>query len=190
MFLIFQAYYNPDGFIRKSSGLIAGKGTPLIGEGAFGVIDHNGQGFTEKNLEDKYSLIFFGYTYCPDVCPIGLSLLSSAYSELPKTMQNEVQIIFASVDPKRDTPEVLKEYRENFSANITALTGTKKQIDDLVKKYAVYYDIKNTGDDEYYLVDHSSYIYLIGPDGRYLKHFDHNVSVEKVVGELTQYLAK
>ncbi len=150
----------------------------LIG-GPFELVDFNGKPFTEKDLKGKYSLIYFGYTYCPDVCPTELQTMTLALEQLGP-LAKKIRPIMISVDPERDTPKVLKEYLSNFYPGFIGLTGTPEQIRKVGKAYRVFYrktDEKSASD---YLMDHSSIVYLMDPEGRYLKHFPYGMEPGKM----------
>ncbi len=124
-----------------------------------------------KDLRGKYLLIYFGYTHCPDVCPTTLLLMSNVLSHAGAAA-GKIQPVFISVDPARDTPEVAAAYAKNFGKNFLGLSGTPAQIAQAAESFKVYYskvDDKNSALG--YGVDHSSFIYLMGPDGHYIDHF-------------------
>ncbi len=161
---------------------------PVIG-GAFELVDQNGKPFTEKNLKGKYSLIYFGYTYCPDVCPTELQTMTQAL-EMLGPMASRIRPVMISVDPERDTPEVLKEYLTNFYPGFVGLTGTPEQVRKAGQAYRVFYrktDEKSASD---YLMDHSSIVYLMDPKGRYLKHFAYGTSPEKMADGIRKAIEK
>lgn len=145
-------------------------GTALVG-GPFNLVRQDGIRITEKDLQGHYSLIFFGYTYCPDVCPAGLQVMSAALEKLGGRADN-IQPVFITIDPERDTAEVLASYVENFHPRLIGLTGSAEDVARAAKAYRVYY-AKAKGEEagEDYLMDHSSIIYLMGPKGEFVKHF-------------------
>jgi protein SCO1/2 len=136
--------------------------------GPFSLIDGDGHPVTDQTWRGKYMLVYFGYTFCPDVCPTTLSNVADALDKLgPKA--DRLQALFITVDPKRDTASVVKQYAAAFSPRITGLTGSPAQIATAAKAYRVYYAEHRTGpgpDD--YSMDHSSVLYLMGPDGRFI----------------------
>lgn len=116
-------------------------------------------------------LVFFGYTFCPDICPLGLSNVAGAIDILDE-QSIELDPIFVTVDPKRDTPEVLREYVSAFHERFEGLTGKEDQIRELASAFLAYYEVSSeTKDDEYYLVDHTSYVYLVSKDGELLGYY-------------------
>ena len=136
--------------------------------GPFSLIDGDGRPVTDQTWHGKYMLVYFGYTYCPDVCPTTLTNLSDALDKLG-AKADRLQPLFITVDPKRDTPQVVKQYAAAFGPRIIGLTGSAEQIAAAAKAYRVYYAEHRTGpgpDD--YSMDHSSVLYLMGPDGRFI----------------------
>ncbi len=129
----------------------------------FSMTNHLGSEFSNKDLNNKWSFIFFGFTHCPDVCPITLSVLDQASSKLEENIKS--QTILISVDPKRDTPEKLKEYVSHFNHDMIGLTGSNEQLKSLTQSLGAIYSIPND-EDENYLVDHSAHIFVIAPDGK------------------------
>ncbi len=165
-----------------------GSGTALIG-GPFALTDQNGKRVTEKDFLGKYALIFFGYTYCPDICPTELQVMSAALDQMgPKA--DAIQPVFITIDPARDTPEVLKSYVENFHPRMMGLTGTPEDVAGVARAYRVYYSRAAGGDGANYLMDHSSILYLMGPDGKYLKHFTYMTDAKRLASELDAALAR
>jgi cytochrome oxidase Cu insertion factor (SCO1/SenC/PrrC family) len=154
--------------------------------GPFTLTDQNG---TERHAEDfrgKLMLIYFGYTYCPDVCPTELQTMSEALDRLG-AKGDAVQPIFITVDPARDTPEQLKSYAENFHPRLLALTGSAEQIAQVARAYKVFYQPVKQGDGEY-LMDHSSIVYLMDRDGHYLAHFGGNLNAEQMAAAIAKHL--
>ncbi|MCB1433238.1 MAG: SCO family protein [Alphaproteobacteria bacterium] len=153
----------------RGTAIQTGTGEALVG-GPFTLVDQTGKSITDKDFRGKYMLIFFGYTYCPDVCPTELQVMMAAIDTLgPRAA--EVQPIFITIDPDRDTPEVMQSYVENFGPSLVGLTGTAEQIAQVAKAYRVYYAKSGNTKTQDYLMDHSSIIYLMGPDGLFVKHF-------------------
>jgi cytochrome oxidase Cu insertion factor (SCO1/SenC/PrrC family) len=164
-----------------------GSGEALVG-GPFAMTDQNGQRVTEKDFLGRHMLVFFGYTYCPDICPTELQVMMAALDSMGPEAE-KVQPIFVSVDPARDTPEVLKAYVENFSPRLIGLTGSPEEVAAMAKAYRAYYAKSgDTSSPDAYLMDHSSIIYLMGPDGRFVKHFAYTTDPQRLAGELRQQL--
>lgn len=133
--------------------------------GDFELPAHTGQPFRLADYRGKAVLLFFGYTYCPDVCPTTLATMARVETLLGADSQR-LQTVFVSVDPDRDTPARMAEYVGNFKAHAVAATGTKEQIDALVAKYAAFYEKQASDSAMGYMVDHTSRLYLIDPHGR------------------------
>lgn len=164
-----------------------GSGTALVG-GFFSLLDQDGRRVTEKTFLGKYMLVFFGYTYCPDVCPTELQVMSAALDQLGPEAER-IQPVFVSIDPARDTPEVLKAYVSNFSPRLVGLTGTAEEVAAIAKAYRVYYARAGSGNSNTdYLMDHSSIIYLMGPDGSFVKHMPYTTDAGKLAAELKETL--
>jgi protein SCO1/2 len=163
-------------------------GTALAGAigGPFQLVDQNGQTVTDADLKGKWSLIYFGYTHCPDACPTALNDISIALSDLgPK--RDAVRPVFITVDPERDTPESLKAYVTSFDAPILALTGSAEQVAQAAKGYRVYYaKHPEAGGD--YSMDHSSVIYVMDPEGRFTASFTHESAPEQIAARLKKLI--
>jgi len=118
-----------------------------------------------SDFRGKVVLLYFGYTHCPDICPTALALTMAALKELNESELAQIQTLFISVDPERDTPERLDEYTHFFHPNILGITGTKSEIDNVTKHFGAYYRIPGHVSGENYAVDHSSQTLVIGKDG-------------------------
>ena len=155
--------------------------------GPFRLVDQNGKTVTDGDLKGKWSLVYFGYTHCPDACPTALNDISIALDGLgPK--RDAVRPVFITVDPERDTAEVLKAYVTSFDAPIMALTGTPEEIAQAAKEYRVYYaKHPEAGGD--YSMDHSSVIYVMDPEGRFTASFTHEDTPEDIAERLKKLLA-
>ena len=155
--------------------------------GPFRLVDQNGKAVTDADLKGKWSLIYFGYTHCPDACPTTLNEIAIALDDLgPK--RDAVRPVFITVDPERDTPEVLKSYVTSFDAPILALTGTPEAVAQAAKDYRVYY-AKHPEPGGDYSMDHSSVIYVMDPEGRFTATFTPESSPEDIAARLKKLLA-
>jgi protein SCO1/2 len=142
---------------------------------------------SEKDFLGRHMLVFFGFTYCPDICPTELQVMTAAL-DMMGADGDRIQPVFITVDPERDTPEVMKSYVENFGPRLVGLTGSLEEITAVAKAYRVYFaKAAKTGTDDY-LMDHSSIIYLMGPDGRFLKHFTYTTDAQKLAAALKEAL--
>lgn len=133
----------------------------------FTSIDHNGNEFGLSNLTGHWSFIFFGFTHCPDICPISLGVLNTAYKALnTEYLKENIQVIFTTVDPERDTTEHLKQYIEYYNEEFIGLGGSKQQVDSLARQIGIAYGKSDIQSETEYQVDHSASIFLIDPQGR------------------------
>ncbi len=139
----------------------------------FDLVDQNNKPFRLEQLENKWTFMFFGYTFCPDICPTTMSALTAAISELKNSpaAAKDVQVIFVSVDPQRDTTEKLANYMSFFNKEFTGVTGTRKELDGLVSQAGAGYAIEPETAPGEYLVSHTSAIFLINPDGELIASF-------------------
>jgi protein SCO1/2 len=160
-------------------------GTASIG-GDFTLVDQNGKTRRAEDFRGKLMLIYFGYTYCPDVCPTELQTMGDAV-DLLGDKQDAVQPIFVTIDPERDTPEQLRLYAESFHPRLVALTGSKEQVAAAARAYKVYY-AKRPQEGGDYLMDHSSFVFLMGRDGKYLMHFGPGTTPEQMAAAIRQRL--
>ncbi|MGD0432238.1 MAG: SCO family protein [Acetobacteraceae bacterium] len=157
--------------------------------GPFSLIDGDGHPVTDQTWHGKYMLVYFGYTYCPDVCPTTMTNLADALDKMG-VKADRLQPLFITVDPKRDTPAVVKQYAAAFGPRIIGLTGSAEQIAGAAKAYRVYYAEHRTGpgpDD--YSMDHSSVLYLMGPDGRFIAPLRADQSGPEMAAALTKLMS-
>jgi protein SCO1/2 len=133
--------------------------------------------------------VFFGYTYCPDLCPTELQVMSAALDSLG-AKADAIQPIFISFDPERDTPAVLKQYVSNFHPRLVGLTGTPEEVAAAAKAYRVYYSkVPNSSAPDTYLMDHSTITYLMDPQGKFLKHFSYSTDSAAMAKALEEAMA-
>ncbi len=158
--------------------------------GPFTLTDQDGKTVTDADYRGKYLLIYFGYTYCPDVCPTELGTMARAMDLLGR-QADKVQPMFISVDPERDTVAHLKDYVGLFHPNLVGLTGTPEQVKAAAKAYRVYYAKapQEGGKPGDYLMDHSSFLYLMGPDGRFLGVYPAGTTADRVAQDLGSRIA-
>ena len=155
----------------------------------FKLVDQDGKPADESVLKGKWTVLFFGYTFCPDACPTALTKLGAATQALgPKAA--DLQTVLISVDPERDTPQQLKAYVSSpvFPKAITALTGTPEQIAAVAKNYGVYYAKNGEGQD--YLVDHSTAFYLFDPKGKFVELVRPDTTPDELAATLSAAMAK
>lgn len=138
--------------------------SPAVALPKFSLVDHNGKSVTNNMFIGKWSLVFFGYTHCPDVCPTTMSVMEKLKRK--KSTPKDTQYFFISVDPKRDTPEVLKEYVTYFDDDFIGVTGPRKELDKFKEPLGVVYDYEGDTNSDDYIVNHFAAIYLIDPGGK------------------------
>jgi protein SCO1/2 len=157
--------------------------------GSFTLTDGDGRTITERDLRGHYLLVYFGYTYCPDVCPTTLNEIAAALDKLgPRA--DAVQPVFITVDPQRDTPAVMKTYAAAFGPRMLGLTGTPEQIAAVAREYRVYYAIHRDADakSDAYTVDHSSIVYLMDRDGRFVAPIRADAAAEQMAADIGSHL--
>ncbi|WP_169720345.1 metal ABC transporter solute-binding protein, Zn/Mn family [Sedimenticola selenatireducens] len=156
--------------------------------GPFMLTDHFGRLVTDKDLLGNYHILFFGYTYCPDICPISLQVLARALKVLGDE-GNRFVPWFISVDPERDKAEKLREYVNYFGQNMVGLTGSISMIERVAKQYKVRYEkvMEEGGDPMLYTMDHSASLFLIGPDGRFITKFANGITPQALADGLQEY---
>lgn len=155
--------------------------------GAFELTNHLGEIVTDKDFSNQYRLIYFGFTYCPAICPTELQKITMALNELG-VKGEKIKPIFITVDPERDTVEVMKEYVSLFHPNLVGLTGTPKQIEKAKNAYKVYAAKVKDDTMQEYTMDHSSFIYFMGPDDTLYYIFKIDDTAEDMVERIKKYL--
>ena len=154
--------------------------------GPFTLVDQNGATVTDATYKGKYLLIYFGYTYCPDLCPTALQNITETLEELGPDA-NKVQALFITIDPARDTPAKLKEYAASFHPGIVGLTGTPEQIASVAKAYHVTFAKAEVVEGDDYVMEHSTLVYMAGPDGKPITSMDmEDVDPEDLAAQLRQ----
>ena len=166
----------------------AGTGQAQIG-GDFDLIDQNGKTVRASDLHGYVLLVYFGFTRCPDMCPLGLTTLTKTM-ELLGDKASHVIPVFISVDPEYDTPVVMKDYLTHFDKRMIGLTGTPEQVKQAEEAYKVYAARKQTHGKSDYTVDHSSYIYVMGKDGAFLTILPSSSHEQEIVHALEPYLGQ
>ena len=152
---------------------------------AYSVLDQDGKDFGLNQMKGKWSFIFFGYSHCPDVCPVTMSVMADYYKALVGE-NKDLQVIFASVDPERDTPEKLSEYVHYFNPDFIGLGGNNEMINSLTGQIGVAYYLNKENQTEDYLVDHSASIFLIDPLGRMVGKLSPPHEKNKIIQQFTQ----
>lgn len=157
--------------------------------GPFELVDHTGKTVTDKSFHGQFVLLYFGYGFCPDVCPTELANVAAAMDALgPKA--EKVTPVFVTVDPERDTPEFLLDYVKNFHPRMVGLTGTPENIAAVAKAFKVYYAKSRKSAGEDYLMDHTSYVYLLGPDGKFLAIYRGQTDPKEIASSVAGFIAE
>ncbi len=167
---------------------VAGTGQPLIG-GDFTLTRHDGQVVDQSILEGKWSLVFFGFTHCPDYCPTTLGVLNAVQQQLGDDAR-DLQILFVSIDPERDTPQMLSDYlsSEGFPKGVMGLTGTPEQVAQAAKVYRAYF--QKVGEGEGYTMNHTLTVYLMGPDGQFRSAVAHDLGPKRTADLIRKEMAR
>lgn len=173
---------------RQNDKVLATIGRPQLG-GAFSLIDHHGNRVTDNDFKGKFSLIYFGFTRCPDICPDELDKMSAAIDIVNNVVGDVVYPIFITCDPARDPPQEMAEYLEDFNPKIVGLTGSYEEIKDICKKFRVYFSTPKNIDPKKddYLVDHSVFFYLMDPEGKFIEVFGRNSTSEDLARAIGSY---
>lgn len=188
--LAMLALYHPA--LRPQATPAGETGTVAVG-GPFTMTDAKGNTFTEANLLGGYSLVFFGFTHCPDICPLTLQVITDAIEQAGPAGER-VTPVFVSVDPERDTVESVGAYVAAFHPRFVGLTGTPEQVTATTKAFRVFArkaplrdtEGKETGE---YTVEHSGLVFLLGPDGRYVTHFPYNTTADEMAAYIRRAAA-
>ena len=167
---------------------------PLAGAkigGPFALTDQDGRKVRDSDFAGKYRLIYFGYTFCPDVCPVDVQTLMKGYRELEKTnpsLAAKIQPIFITIDPARDTPAALRQFVRAFHPRLIGLTGSEAEIADVAKRYAIYYKKQEpAAGASGYLMDHSRQAMLFGPTGEPIALITQDKGADTVVSDIERW---
>ena len=152
----------------------------------FSLIDVNNEVITESSFEGPLTAIFFGFTNCPDICPMTLNNLDLVINNLDEKKKNKIRIFFVSIDPERDTPEIIKDYLNSFDNKMYGITGDPKKIFLMSQSWGVMSEKIFTGDGEY-LINHSSSIILL-KDGKYINRISHHAAYDDIYKNINKYL--
>ncbi len=156
--------------------------------GDFTLHDMDGELVKSQDFRGRYMLVYFGFTYCPDICPSSLLEMSRVIKYLGEDA-SLLQPIFITIDPKRDTPKQLKDYFTHFDPAILPLTGSEKEIADVATQFKVYYAVTaKSKNDENYMVDHSSFFYLVGKDGVLIKYYNSKISAAEMASDILEQM--
>ena len=158
--------------------------------GDFVLLDQNGLMFNAEDLHGKLSLMFFGFTHCPDICPATLARTVGTWKELSAAEREQVNVVFVTFDPARDTPAHLKEYLNFFDPSVIGLTGTVEDIAEMAGRYGVVYlqEAAESGAEQDYLFSHSDFVYLLDQQGRVRKLFKSDFNSEELIADVRSLL--
>lgn len=172
-------YFNrSENAFASCSDSVIGGGTSAIG-GPFELVDENGVTVTDQDVFTEPTLLYFGYTFCPDVCPLDNARNAEAL-DLVQERGYDAQMAMISIDPERDTPEQMKDFTSYLHDDFLGLTGSPEQVKAASQAYKTYYKKQGEGDDEYYLVDHSTFTYLVLPEIGFVEFFKRDDTPEKI----------
>lgn len=172
----------------KPEGTIAVSQEPI--GGSFKLQDTAGREVTESVLRGKITMVYFGYGHCPDTCPTTLNNMTLALNQFSTIELESLQAFFITLDPKRDSAEYLKKFISAFHSKIIPLLGSEKELEKVSLEYKVYSSKDDTKGDAQYLIDHSSLIYIMGKDGKYLMHFTSATPADEIYKELKKLLTE
>lgn len=179
-----NGWSSEDVFSDCRSSAIAG-GTAAIG-GPFTLVSETGETVTDVDVFTRPSLVYFGYTFCPDVCPTDTARNAEAVDIL-KARGYSVQPVFITIDPERDTPEMMAEFTEYLHPEMLGLTGTPEQVKAASQAYKTYFKKQDT-DDEFYLVDHSTFTYLVMPEIGFVEYFRREIEPDKMADNVACFI--
>jgi len=155
--------------------------------GDFILTNQLGETVSLDQIKGKHTVLFFGFTSCPMICPTSLNNISQAYEKLSEDQQEALNVVFITVDPERDTVEVMADYLESFSAPIIGLTGSEDDIAEVISGYRIY--AQKAPEGEYsYTMNHSTIVYILDKKAEFLDHFAYNLSVEDIYNKLIEFL--
>ncbi len=160
--------------------------------GPFTLVNSEGETVHWSDFNGKYRIVYFGYAYCPDVCPLDVNRMAKGYGQFKEAepeLAAKVQPIFITIDPKRDTPEVVGEFVNAFSDDLMGLTGTPEQVDQAAKAFSVYYAKGQDAGNNSYLMDHSRTAFLMGPEGEPIALLPVDEGAEQVAAELEKWVS-
>lgn len=159
---------------------VVSSGIALVG-GPFEATNQDGKRVSDKDFLGRHTLFYFGFTFCPDICPAELQVISAALNEIDGA-EDKFNLVFVTIDPARDTPEIMKQYVAHFWPGTIGLTGSADDIRKMASAYRVYYTKAGgeNADKDSYLMDHSSITYLMAPDGKFIRHFPFGTSADDI----------
>lgn len=183
--------------VQEEQGQTSGQSQPesrsvagIALEPGFSLTDHTGAAVTEADYTGQYKLIYFGFTYCPAICPTELQKISRVLEQLDEAQAEKIQPLFITIDPERDTVDVMREYVDLFHPRLIGLTGSVEEIEQVKSGYKVFAAKVPTEDGSDYTMDHSSFIYLMGPENRTLGIYRMQDDAEMMRNDIAQILTR
>ena len=173
--------------IEESRKKVQSSGDAHIG-GTWSLVDHEGRPTTSADFRDLYTLMYFGFTYCPDICPMELKKMSQALDMLPEEAKPRIVPLMVSVDPWRDSIAQLAGYVHDFHPRLIGLVGTPQQTDSITRKFRVYTSKGPEESDGDYLVDHSIFMYLMDKEGKFLDYYGVAMEADEIAQSITNHL--
>ena len=167
---------------------------PLAGSpigGPFELVGGDGDLVTDEDFAGDWRLVYFGYTYCPDICPTDVQRMAGAYSQLQEEapeLAEKLRPIFISIDPERDTPEAAQQFASAFNADMIGLSGSEEQVAAASDAFRTYRAKGEVRDDGFYLMDHSAYIYLLDGNGDPINFYDHSQSAADIAADIRKWM--
>lgn len=155
-----------------------------IGDVRFSMVDQDGKAVTEALFDGSPTLLYFGFTSCPDVCPTDLAKMAAVVAQVQREYGTRLRPVFVTVDPERDTPASLKGYVKWFSPDFVGLTGSPAQVADIARQYHVFYRKVPISDRGHYTMDHSTFLFLLDDSGKYVAHFGRKMEAPQIVSAI------
>lgn len=171
--------------VNRASPTAAERAMPQIG-GHFALSTTDGRRVSDQTFRGKWLLVYFGYTSCPDVCPTTLSAMAQALDKLGP-VADKVQLVFITVDPERDTAKIVGDYVKDFDPRFLGLVGTPQELAAVAQRFHVYYRVRQLGNDQY-VIDHSSFIYVINPNGTFVRLLTGDLPGHQLADELQKLM--
>lgn len=156
---------------------------------SFSLVDTKGNIFTDKNLQGKFTVLYFGFATCPDICPYSLEKFRKLSNMIPEEFQSKIQFVFVSIDPQRDDTKTLTQFVNDFGGDkVIGVTGSEEDLTKLSNSLKVYFAKQSDDGKGNYYVDHTSFIYLLDPEAKLISQFSYNAKVDEMIQSINNYL--